>query len=131
VLILCSLPLKNTTVPTFDRSQVTERSRSLPHWELEGGVYFVTFRTEDSIPRELQRAYETERQRLDRLALQATQEQLQELHREKVRLYCRLIDRSLDTGLGSCPYEMLQERHSWPASSSISTGSATTCFLTQ
>src|SRR5579863_3720456 len=28
------------------------RSRRLPHWEVEGGVYFVTFRLVDSLPQQ-------------------------------------------------------------------------------
>ena len=103
MLILSALQHKDITLPVFDKSQIAVRSRSLPHWEQEGGVYFVTFRTDDSVPVELLRAYEDEKRRLERFMSDAARDQLKEKHREKVRLYCRVIDRTLDTGLGACP----------------------------
>lgn len=33
----------------------------LPHWEIDGGAYFVTFRLNDSIPRNVADSYRFER----------------------------------------------------------------------
>jgi REP element-mobilizing transposase RayT len=35
------------------REQVAIRCRRLPHWRAEGGIYFVTFRLADSLPKEV------------------------------------------------------------------------------
>ena len=37
------------------------REGSLPHWYQPGATYFVTFRTEDSVPQELSRKWYSER----------------------------------------------------------------------
>jgi hypothetical protein len=48
---------RDIAVVEFDDSAVIRRSRSLPHWEMPRGIYFVTFRLDDSIPEEVSKAY--------------------------------------------------------------------------
>src|SRR3954470_219724 len=40
------------TRPRFGSVSIRDRGR-LPHWETEGGTYFVTFRLHDTVPRSL------------------------------------------------------------------------------
>jgi len=90
-------------VPEFDRSKLTKRSRCLPHWEVPDAVYFVTFRLEGSIPREVRDAYRAELDGLEtQLALARSEALRFSLEREMVRLYCRRMDACLDLGLGPC-----------------------------
>ncbi len=90
-------------VRDFDRSQVTKRSRSLPHWEMPDAIYFVTFRLACALPDDVRRAYREEVDLLERqLALARADDERFALEREMVRLYCRRIDACLDVGLGGC-----------------------------
>jgi putative transposase len=46
---------------SFDRTgEVLHTSRSLPHWLQAGVALFVTFRTADSLPRDVIRIWQTE-----------------------------------------------------------------------
>jgi hypothetical protein len=46
----------------FDRKQpYSVRGGNLPHWYQPGVTYFVTFRTEDSVPQPLVRKWHSER----------------------------------------------------------------------
>jgi len=85
----------------LDWSLLTKRSRGrLPHWEIPGMTVFLTFRTADSLPAHVVEAYRAERQILaERLKEFPTSKQLRQ---ERVRLFCKSIDRVLDTGAGAC-----------------------------
>ena len=90
-------------VPEFDRSKVTKRSRCLPHWEMPGAVYFVTFRLADALPEDVRKAYRVEVESLERgLAAARTEADRFAVERDIVRLYCRRVDACLDVGLGEC-----------------------------
>jgi len=93
---------RDITIPEFDFRFVERRSRSLPHWETSGGVYFITFRLQDNVPSEVLDAYRKELKTLDARIEKASQTERRELYKDRVRLYCRRIDKCLDVGLGDC-----------------------------
>lgn len=81
--------------------RIRHRGR-LPHWELDGATYFVTFRLHDSIPRKIADAYRFERANILKTAEQLKrpltgyeQERLAVLYSEKIEQY-------LDRGNGHC-----------------------------
>jgi REP element-mobilizing transposase RayT len=65
-------------------------TRRLPHWELEGAVYFLTFRLADSLPARALVEWEAE--------LSASKRPATEIARERFRR----MERALDAGRGSC-----------------------------
>ncbi len=75
--------------------------RRLPHWKLEGGVYFITARLADSVPRKryerLRTEYESEREKLKRreAAPDAYEELFEWFHLDQ-------LDTLLDEGHGEC-----------------------------
>ena len=78
------------------------RRGNLPHLRQEGGLYFVTFRLGDSIPRKKLREWERRRQMvLDQRANARSGADVLLLDAELDRL-TGLIDRWLDCGWGSC-----------------------------
>ena len=74
----------------------------LPHWEKEGGIYFVTFRLSDSLPQNVLDQYREERKQLiSKLELQnnkLTNDEKKQLH----RLFSDRIDKYLANGYGNC-----------------------------
>ena len=87
--------------PRFGEVTIRDRGR-LPHWELEGGVYFVTFRLADSLPQSVVKSFVAERddivetaRRLGRDLSTSERKRLAELFSERVESY-------LDAGKGSC-----------------------------
>jgi hypothetical protein len=69
----------------------------LPHVKREGASYFVTFRLSDSMPQEVLRKWQLERD--ERIAtLQARAAEVEEIERD----YRRKIERYLDQGYGVC-----------------------------
>lgn len=70
------------------------RRRNLPHWEVQGGSYFITFRLAGSLPHAVAEDWLRERQSLKAKwkALDA------EEHRRKRRLLNRKFDAQLDEG---------------------------------
>jgi REP element-mobilizing transposase RayT len=90
------------TVVPFRFESVAMRGRGyLPHWEMEGATYSVTFRLGESLPKALLTELEFERKDL----IQTAQQQGRDLTvREEVQLadiYQRLDD-ALDAGYGAC-----------------------------
>jgi hypothetical protein len=47
-----SAAMQGAVQPRFGEVRIRQRGR-LPHWEKDSGLYFVTFRLADSIPREV------------------------------------------------------------------------------
>jgi len=88
------------TPPRFGEVKIRNRGR-LPHWEKEAGVYFVTFRLADSLPRDvLEKIVERQRVLLSarRMALNLSPEQetlVAEYSPKKVEEY-------VDAGKGAC-----------------------------
>lgn len=80
---------------------VTIRNRGyLPHWESDGGCYFVTFRLADSLPSAVAQAMRAERQLL---ANSATGRDLLEVEQRRAhKLSSRRVETLLDEGDGLC-----------------------------
>ena len=71
--------------------------RNLPHWEVEGGRYFITVRCADSLPREVVA-------RLDEIHRQiAAIEPASAQFATEQRRYFALMEKYLHAGYGSCP----------------------------
>jgi len=93
-----------TFTPTNPRyGPVNIRSRKkLPHWEMEGGLYWVTFRLGDSLPRPVLDAILAERenalaafQRAGRIPTPCDCQRIEDLFNERVEAY-------LNSGAGAC-----------------------------
>jgi putative transposase len=62
VTILAKVGFRPMPFELFDaHGELTIREGTLPHWYQPGVTYFVTFRTEDSVPQSLLRAWHTRR----------------------------------------------------------------------
>jgi putative transposase len=73
------------------------RRHHLPHWEIEGARYFVTFRCADSLPREaIERLHEIN-QSLHNIEARSPQ------FAATQRLAFQTLDKYLDAGIGACP----------------------------
>ena len=83
-------------------SAIRQRKR-LPHWEVGGAIYFVTFRLADSLPATVLRRL-TEDRRLALEQLRSTSSgDLRLAERQVRRLLSRRIEAYLDRGSGACP----------------------------
>jgi REP element-mobilizing transposase RayT len=92
---------KSRIQPLIPSLATVRQGAYLPHWTLEGAVYHVVFRLADSLPGDVLRRYQTEREALlseagaiDR-ASSALQDRLQFLFSERVETF-------LDQGRGAC-----------------------------
>ena len=101
----CRLEAGVTVPPASCRQVWGLRIRSrgrLPHWESEGGTYFVTFRLNDSIPSHVANSYRFERENIVKTAEQLkrplTDHEIERLQ----KLYSRKIESYLDKGIGDC-----------------------------
>jgi len=74
----------------------------LPHWEIEGATYFVTFRLADSLPDEVLRQIRFDREDIPATAAQNDRQSSETERRRLVELHTRQIERYLDTGAGAC-----------------------------
>ncbi|MBL9188293.1 MAG: transposase [Opitutaceae bacterium] len=72
------------------------RRGKLPHWEVEGGRYFVTVRLADSLPHEVVARLQEIHCALS--AIEPASEQFAALQRQ----YFRTLEKYLDAGTGSC-----------------------------
>jgi REP element-mobilizing transposase RayT len=82
--------------------EVTIRNRGrLPHWEMETGVYFVTFRLGDSLPPAVL-AKMAERKRRFEEARNSGRKLLPHEVKAFAQLSARKIEEYLDAGLGAC-----------------------------
>lgn len=82
---------------------VKVRSRGrLPHWEREGGTYFVTFRLVDSLPRSLLESIEFERRDIFERARQQGRELTSVELGRLDQIFSEKIDTYLDSGQGAC-----------------------------
>jgi REP element-mobilizing transposase RayT len=86
--------------PAFGEVTVRGRGR-LPHWEMEGGVYFITFRLADSIPKNVLETLKQEREAA-KAAIESGRS-LTRADRKRVRdLFSRRVQEYLDSGAGAC-----------------------------
>ena len=92
----------DATLVPFRYDAVAKRGRGyLPHWEMEGATYSVTFRLGDSLPQALRDQIDFERKDI----LKRAEQQGRELtEAEEVRLtdLHRRFDEALDAGYGAC-----------------------------
>src|SRR5882762_771292 len=95
----------------FDpKGEVRIHKGNLPHWFQPGVTYFVTFRTEDSVPQELSRAWHHRRAEWLRQngidpGLPTWNAQLRQrprLEREYHAVFTREFMEYLDRGCGAC-----------------------------
>jgi REP element-mobilizing transposase RayT len=102
----------------FDlRGEVTVYQRNLPHWRQAGASYFVTFRTEDSIPAEIGNQLRAESEEWSDMITNALARNKgvlpEELKREddefRRRTFARL-ESLLDGGAGACLLARLENR---------------------
>lgn len=90
--------------PTFSNfltpsAEIEATRRHMPHWQLDEGLYFVTWRLADSLPQALLRQWTEER----RLWLQKHPKPWDRTTREEYRrAFPRRMDDWLDAGFGSC-----------------------------
>ena len=92
--------IQGANAPDFGEVRIRSRGR-LPHWEVESGLYFLTFRLNDSLPREtLERIKERAR------ILQASQRFRRKLSPREENIVApyspRTIEEYLDAGRGGC-----------------------------
>lgn len=78
------------------------RHRRLPHWEIEGAVYFVTFRLADSLPPQARQKIIAQRKDVIATAAQMGREVSPEERTKLLHLSSRRIEKILDDGLGIC-----------------------------
>ena len=74
------------------------RRGKLPHWEVEGGRYFITVRLADSLPDEVVARLQEIHQTLS--TIESASEQFAALQRQ----YFRTMEKYLDAGTGSCAH---------------------------
>jgi len=87
--------------PRFGTVTIRNRGR-LPHWELDAGLYFVTFRLADSLPAQVLEEFRSERQSILATATQLGRELSADEKKQIARLFSTKIERHLDAGAGSC-----------------------------
>jgi len=83
--------------PRFGAVTIRNRGR-LPHWEIEGGTYFVTFRLADSLPKSVVDEIKSEKKRLLNSPNQVTQDERRKIERAAFLK----LERYLDAGIGEC-----------------------------
>lgn len=85
----------------FGEINIRERGR-LPHWEKEEGVYFVTVRLADSLPKAILSQIEAERDEALK-ALENLDRELSIAEKHKIEwMFSDKVDDYLDQGLGEC-----------------------------
>jgi REP element-mobilizing transposase RayT len=83
-------------------SSLTVRSRRLPHWEVEGAVYLVTFRLADSLPKRALQKSDWERKDILATASKIGRDLTGSERRRMQHLFGRRLEKTLDTGAGEC-----------------------------
>jgi REP element-mobilizing transposase RayT len=79
----------------FGAVKIRDRGR-LPHWETDAGLYFITFRLADSLPKQL--LIQLEQQLGHSETRQMSRAEMQDLRERRARL----IEAYLDRGAGKC-----------------------------
>jgi len=87
--------------PRFGSVTIRDRGRP-PHWELDAGLYFVTFRLADSLPRSVLQLFRSERESILATAPQLGREPSADEKQRLAKLFSVRIERYLDSGAGSC-----------------------------
>lgn len=85
----------------LDSSSIKKREGAyLPHWARKKGIYFVTFRLADAVPRHVLEGWKSERERLEHLTTTGELSLRDQL--EMKRLLGEKREAYLDAGVGSC-----------------------------
>ena len=87
--------------PRFGSVTIRERGR-LPHWEIDAGLHFVTFRLADSLPNTVLEQFRTERESIMAPAAHLGRELSANEKQRIAKLFSTKIERHLDAGAGSC-----------------------------
>ncbi len=89
--------------PDVRYGEITRRDRGkLPHLEKENGIYFVTFRLADSLPKSVTNQFKIERNEILKV-LDRTERELSPAEKTRIdKLFSDKIDKYLDNGHGSC-----------------------------
>jgi len=74
----------------------------LPHLEISGGIYFVTFRLADSMPRAIRDAWENERTNVAAEAADRVRPSSDDEKRKQRELFSERVEKYLDAGAGAC-----------------------------
>jgi len=94
-------PVEILKPPKYSQLVIRQGGR-LPHWEMEGGTYFVTYRLADSLPQDVMENLVAERMELERRA-EAKGQMLTREARTRIWVAMhRQTEKILDAGLGSC-----------------------------
>ncbi|PJA28863.1 MAG: hypothetical protein CO189_03855, partial [candidate division Zixibacteria bacterium CG_4_9_14_3_um_filter_46_8] len=96
-----SAAVSGASRPSFGQVEIRDRGR-LPHWEIEGGIYFITFRLADSLPQSVLKAIIAEREDILKTARQAGREVSKAERARLAKLTSKKIERYLDSGAGAC-----------------------------
>jgi len=91
--------LQGAVNPRF--GEVRIRNRRLPHWENDGGLYFVTFRLADSLPRQVIERM-IERHRILRAAKKTGAHLLPHQKALAAEFCSSRIEEYFDRGIGAC-----------------------------
>ena len=79
----------------------TFRGNHMPHWNVDGAIYHVSFRLADSVPQEKLQEWQEARMDFRRRQLNGEQIPAEDVCEFK-RLYSENIEKYLDSGFGSC-----------------------------
>jgi REP element-mobilizing transposase RayT len=93
-------PLLGAAQPPFGEVHIRNRGR-LPHWERQSGLYFITFRLADSLPKSVLKKV-AERRRILEAAKTSGARLLPEQETELAEYSTRRIEEYCDRGSGSC-----------------------------
>jgi menaquinone-specific isochorismate synthase len=83
-------------------SGLTVRSRRLPHWEVGGAVYLVTFRLADSLPKQALQKSDWERRDIQATASKMGRGLTAPERKRMEQLQACRLEMTLDTGAGKC-----------------------------
>jgi REP element-mobilizing transposase RayT len=92
---------KPITHPNSDDLRIRTRGR-LPHWELDGALYFITYRLFDALPMSAIEALKAERANIERLVTGGSSDPTSVQADEISRLFHLRLDEYLDRGYGEC-----------------------------
>ncbi len=89
------------TFPNSHELRILSRGR-LPHWELANAPYFVTYRLDDALPRDVIVRLEIERNAIERSLTGGGRAPNATESAQISRMYGRRLDSYLDVGYGAC-----------------------------
>ncbi len=92
----------------FQRVRIRSRGY-MPHWDLEGGTYFITYRTCDSLPKQVIERLNREKHAIER-AITGGNHAPNAVGRSEIRrLFGLRLDSELDIGRGMCQLTRMAE----------------------